>query len=64
VRVTAAGTYGLADGRTAMEVTVTQGTNRVKARITGGPGALSLVPTDVRLQEPKDLKKALEKLLR
>jgi len=64
VQVTAAGTYGLVDGRTAMDITVTQGTNRVKARITGGPGALSLVPTDLRLQQPKDLKKTIEKLLR
>jgi hypothetical protein len=64
VRVTGAGTYGLVDGRTAMDVTVTQGTNRVKAHLAGGPGALSIVPTDVRLKEPKDLKKALDRLLR
>jgi hypothetical protein len=64
VRVTGAGTYGLVDGRTAMDVTVTQGTNRVKARVAGGPGALSIVPTDVRLKEPKDLRKALDRLLR
>ena len=59
-----AGTHGLVDGRTAMDVTVTQGTNRVKAHLAGGPGALSIVPTDVRLKEPKDLKKALDRLLR
>ena len=64
VRVTGAGTYGLVDGRTAMDVTVTQGTNRVKARVAGGPGALSIVPTDVRLKEPKDLRKAIDRLLR
>ncbi|HWN15815.1 MAG TPA: AsmA-like C-terminal region-containing protein, partial [Candidatus Dormibacteraeota bacterium] len=64
VRVTGAGTYGLVDGRTAMDVTVNQGTNRVKARVAGGPGALSIVPTDVRLKEPKDLRKALDRLLR
>lgn len=64
VRVTGAGTYGLVDGRTAMDVTVTQGTNRVKARVAGGPGALSIVPTDVRLKEPQDLRKALDRLLR
>ena len=64
VRVTGAGTYGLVDGRTAMDVTVSQGTNRLKARVAGSPGALSIVPTDVRLREPKDLRKALDRLLR
>ncbi len=64
VRVTGAGTYGLVDGRTAMDVTVSQGTNRLKARVAGSPGALSIVPTDVRLKEPKDLRKALDRLLR
>lgn len=64
VRVTGAGTYGLADGRTAMDVTVTQGPNRVKARLAGDPGALRIVPTDVRLKEPKDLRKAIDRLLR
>ena len=64
VRVTGAGTYALVDGRTAMDVTVTQGENRVKARVAGNPGALTIVPTDVRLKEPKDLKKTLDRLLR
>jgi hypothetical protein len=64
VRVTGAGTYGVADGRIAMDVTVTQGSNRVKARVAGGPGNLSIVPTDLRLKEPKDLKKTLDRLLR
>ena len=43
---------------------VTQGGNRVKARVAGGPGALTIVPTDVRIKESKDLKKALDRLLR
>jgi AsmA protein len=64
VRVTGAGTYGVADGRIAMDVTVIQGTNRVKARLAGGPGSLSIVPTDLRLKEPKDLRKTLDRLLR
>lgn len=64
LRVTAAGTYGLADGRTAMDVTLTQGSNRVRARLTGTAGALRIVPTDVRLQEPKDFRKMLDRLLR
>jgi AsmA protein len=64
LRVTGAGTYGLVDGRTAMDVVVTQGGNRVKARVAGGPGALTIVPTDVRIPQPKDLKKTLDRLLR
>jgi AsmA protein len=64
LKLTGAGTYGLVDGRTAMDVLVTQGGNRVKARVAGGPGALTIVPTDVRLKEPKELKKALDQLLR
>ncbi|HKA63656.1 MAG TPA: AsmA-like C-terminal region-containing protein [Methylomirabilota bacterium] len=64
IRVTGAGTYALADERTAMDVTVTQGSNRVKARLTGAAGSLTIVPTDVRVKEPKDLRKALDRLLR
>jgi AsmA protein len=64
VRVTGAGTYGLVDGRTAMDVTVSQGPNRVKARVAGPPGGLTIVPTDVRLKDPKDLRKTLDRLLR
>jgi AsmA protein len=64
VRVTGAGTYALTDGRTAMDVTVTQGSNRVKARLAGASGSLTFVPTDVRIKEPTDLKKALDRLLR
>jgi hypothetical protein len=64
VRVTGAGTYALVDGRTAMDVTVTQGTNRVKARVAGASGSLTIVPTDVRLKEPQDLRKTLDRLLR
>ncbi|MGH7398621.1 MAG: AsmA-like C-terminal region-containing protein, partial [Candidatus Rokuibacteriota bacterium] len=64
LRLTGVGTYGLADGRTAMDVVVTQGGNRVKARVAGGPGALTIVPTDVRIKDSKDLRKTLDRLLR
>jgi hypothetical protein len=47
-----------------MDVIVHQGGNRVKARVAGGPGALTIVPTDVRVPEPKDLRKALDRLMR
>jgi uncharacterized protein YhdP len=63
-RLTGVGSYGLVDGRTAMDVVVTQGGNRVKARVAGGPGALTIVPTDVRIKEPRDLRKTLDRLLR
>ena len=64
LQLTGVGTYGLVDGRTAMDVLMTQGGNRVKARVAGGPGALTIVPTDVRIKEPKDLRKTLDRLLR
>lgn len=64
LKLTGAGTYGLVDGRTAVDVVVTQGGNRVKARVAGGPGALTIVPTDVRIKEIKDLRKTLDRLLR
>jgi hypothetical protein len=64
LRLTGVGSYGLVDGRTAMDVVVTQGGNRVKARVAGGPGALTIVPTDVRIKEPRDLRKTLDRLLR
>lgn len=64
IRVTGAGSYALTDGRTAMDVTVSQGANRVKARLTGAGDALTIVPTDVRIKEPKELRKALDRLLR
>jgi hypothetical protein len=64
LRLTGVGTYGLVDGRTAMDVVVTQGGNRVKARVAGAPGALTIVPTDVRIKEPKDLRKTLDRLFR
>jgi AsmA protein len=63
VRVTGAGTYGLVDGKTDMNVSVAQGANQVKAHLAGGPGALTIVPTDVRIKESKELRKALDKLL-
>jgi AsmA protein len=63
-RVAAKGTYGLADGRVAMDVTFTEGKNVVKGRVTGVAGSLRVVPTDIRIPESKDLKKLLDRLLR
>ncbi len=63
VRVAAAGTYGLGDGRVAMEVTLTEGANQVKGVVTGAPGSLRVVPTGVRVQD-RDIKKFLDRLFR
>ena len=59
----AAGTYGLADRRVAMEVTLTEGTNQVKGLITGAPGSLRVVPTSVRVRD-RDVRKFLDRLFR
>lgn len=64
LKVAGAGTYALADGRLAMDVTLTQGSNRMRAQISGLPGALRVVPTEVKLQDSKDLRKFLDRLLR
>ena len=64
LRVTAAGTYGLADGRTDMKVMATQGRNQLRAQVTGSGGSLRVVPTGVNVKEPAEVKKFLDRLLR
>jgi hypothetical protein len=64
LRVEAAGTYALQDGRVAMSLTATQGANRFRALVSGRPGSLRLVPAGVRLGEPEGLRQLLERLLR
>ncbi len=64
MKVAAAGTYGLADGRVAMDVTVTEGSNQIKGRVTGAAGSLRVVPTDIKIPETKNLRKLLDQLLR
>jgi len=64
MKVAAAGTYGLADGRVAMDVTFTEGSNQIKGRVTGAAGSLRVVPTDIKIPETKNLKKLLDQLLR
>ncbi len=63
-RITGAGTYGLADGRVGLDAVFTQGDNEVRATIAGAPGALTVVPTSVRVREGRDLRRLLDKLLR
>jgi len=64
VRVAAAGTFALADGRVNMDVTLTQGQNEVKGVVSGTSGALSVVPTGVRIPDTRGIKKFLDKLFR
>lgn len=64
MKVAAAGSYGLADGRVAMDVTFTEGSNQIKGRVTGAAGSLRVVPTDIKIPETKNLKKLLDQLLR
>jgi len=59
-----AGTYGLADGRVDMAVTLTQGRTQVKARVTGEGGSLRVIPTSIRHGERGGVRKLLERLLR
>ncbi len=63
-RVAAKGTYGLADGRVAMDVTFTEGSNEIKGKVTGMAGALRVVPTGIKVPEAKNLRKLLDQLLR
>jgi hypothetical protein len=63
VRMTGAGTYGLGDGRVAMEIVLSEGANQVKGIVTGAPGSLRVVPTGVRIQD-RDIRKFLDRIFR
>jgi hypothetical protein len=64
LKVAVAGTYALADGRTDMKVIATQGSNQLRAQVTGSGGSLRVVPTVVNVKEPAEVKKLLDRLLR
>jgi uncharacterized protein involved in outer membrane biogenesis len=64
VKVSAAGTYVLLDGRLDMNVRLIQGRNEIKGTVSGTPGALRVVPTGVRIQDAAAVRKLLDKLLR
>jgi hypothetical protein len=64
LKMTAAGTYALADGRTDMAVVITQSAGQFRARVTGGDGSFRVVPTGVKVQDPAAVKKFLDRLLR
>jgi AsmA protein len=64
-RVTGSGTYGMADGRLELFVTLHQGLNRIQALVTGNtPGRTRIVPTEVHLADPRDLRRFIDRLLR
>jgi uncharacterized protein YhdP len=64
LKLTAAGTYGLADGRTDMAVVITQGVAQFRAQVTGGGGSFRVVPTGANVKDPAAVKKFLDRLLR
>lgn len=64
LKVAAAGTYALADGRTDMNVVATQGSSQLRARVTGSGGSLRVIPTGVKVADPEQVKKLLNRLLR
>jgi AsmA-like protein len=62
--VTAAGTYALADGRTDMAVVITQSAGQFRAQVTGSEGSYRVVPMGVKIKDPEEIKKFLDRLLR
>lgn len=64
LKLTAAGTYGLADGRTDMAVVITQSAAQFRAQVTGSGGSFRVVPTGVNVKDPTAVKKFLDRLLR
>jgi hypothetical protein len=64
LKMTAAGTYGLADGRTDMAVVITQGGGQFRAQVTGAGGSLRVIPTGMNVKDPAAVKKFLDRLLR
>jgi hypothetical protein len=64
LKMTAAGTYALADGRTDMAVVITQSAGQFRAQVTGRGGSFRVVPTSVKIQDPAAVKKFLDRLLR
>jgi AsmA protein len=60
-----AGTYGLADGRVNMAVTLTQGRTQVKAHVSGVAGqSLRVTPTGITQGGQDAVRQLLERLLR
>lgn len=64
LKVAVAGTYALVDGRTDMNVVATQGSSQLRAQVTGSGGSLRVIPTGVKVKDPEQVKKLLDRLLR
>jgi len=60
----AAGTYRLTDGRMDMAVTLTQGRSQVRARVSGAPDSVVIVPTGVTAGDAAGVRRILERLAR
>jgi len=64
LKMTAAGTYALADGRTDMAIVITQSAGQFRAQVTGSGRSFRVVPTGVNVNDPAAVKKFLDRLLR
>jgi AsmA protein len=64
VSIASAGTVTLEDGRVNMDVTLTQGPNRVKGVVSGTAGALRVVPTSIQVPDARGIRKFLDQILR
>jgi hypothetical protein len=62
--MSAAGTYGLADGRTDMMVLISQSAGQFRAHVTGSAGSFRAVPIGVQVKDPAAVKRFLDRLLR
>jgi hypothetical protein len=64
LKMTAAGSYALADGRTDMAVVITQSGGQFRAQVTGSGRSFRVVPTGVKVNDPAAVRKFLDRLLR
>jgi len=62
--IAASGTIALSDGRVRMDLTLSQGRNQVKGVVSGTTGALKVIPTAIRIEDTRGIKKFLDRLFR
>jgi hypothetical protein len=64
LKMTATGTYALADGSTDMAMVITQSAGQFRAKVTGSGGSFRVVPTEIKVSDPAAVRKFLDRLLR
>jgi AsmA-like protein len=64
LKVTATGTYALTNGNADMAVVITQSAGQFRVQVTGRGGLFRVVPTGVKVTDPEEVKKFLDRLLR